>query len=45
MSAYKFNFVHNDGSFIFRVTAWSRILLEKLIVAQLAMKLPALYGT
>jgi hypothetical protein len=36
----------DSGLYIFNLlTAWSKVLLEKLIVAQVVKKLPACYGT
>jgi len=34
-----------DGRVIFKLTAWSRTLAEKLTIAQLVRKLLACYGT
>jgi hypothetical protein len=45
ISAYKFNSVHKDRSFLLCLNPWNRILLKKLIVAQLVMKLNAFYCT
>jgi len=44
MLTYLFTYIHTY-LFIYLLTAWSRILLEKLMGFQLVKKFPAFYGT